>query len=226
MQSVGIASIDLNAYAAIVIEGAFSKVVNAKGQIHLQMHRDLIGNDSQFVKYILQFLLSKAPGKEYHTIEDFRGEAIAYLQQKSKYPQQSVADPKYGSNSPDSNFHHGTRVYGHDYNSATVSKGYYSNSVSHSSSGNNGTNIGGISNSVGRKFSSRSVSVLIDPDLPDGKTSPRIDYEKSDPIVRLLAQVRKVGMDILFPQSTHDKVRIVNMCILVRDKFTVLMNNT
>jgi hypothetical protein len=35
----------------------------------------------------------------------------------------------------------------------------------------------------------------------------RIEFEKSEPIVRLLAQVRKVGMDILFPQSTHDKVR-------------------
>lgn len=189
--------------------------MNSKGQIHLQMHRDLVGNDAQFVGCIVQFLLSKAAGKEYHTIEDFRGEAIAYLQQKSKYPQQTVGDPKYGSSSPDSNFHHGTRVYGHDYNSATVSKGFYSNSLSHSSSGTIGTNSGGMNNSVGRKVSSRSVSVLLDPDLPDGKTSPRIDYEKSDPIVRLLAQVRKVGMDILFPQSTHDKVRIASTCILI-----------
>lgn len=34
----------------------------------------------------------------------------------------------------------------------------------------------------------------------------RIECEKSEPIVRLLAQVRKIGMDILFPQITHDKI--------------------
>jgi hypothetical protein len=43
----------------------------------------------------------------------------------------------------------------------------------------------------------------------DGKSPLQfIDYEKSEPIVRFLAQVRKLGMDILFPQSTHDKVKI------------------
>lgn len=33
-----------------------------------------------------------------------------------------------------------------------------------------------------------------------------VDIEKSEPIVRFLAQVRKMGMDVLFPQSAHDKV--------------------
>lgn len=49
----------------------------------------------------------------------------------------------------------------------------------------------------------------------DGKSPLQfIDYEKSEPIVRFLAQVRKLGMDILFPQSTHDKVKLyLNDCI-------------
>jgi hypothetical protein len=34
----------------------------------------------------------------------------------------------------------------------------------------------------------------------------RNEFEKAEPFVRLLAHVRKLGMDILFPQSTHDKV--------------------
>jgi uncharacterized membrane protein YgcG len=34
----------------------------------------------------------------------------------------------------------------------------------------------------------------------------RIEFEKSEPIIRLLAQLRKIGMDILFPQTVHDKV--------------------
>eukprot|EP01034_Spumella_vulgaris_P022618 gene22618-28755_t len=53
-----------------------------------------------------------------------------------------------------------------------------------------------------------SNTLVPDSDLPDDhkQTASRIEFEKSEPIVRLLAQVRKVGMDILFPQSTHDKI--------------------
>jgi hypothetical protein len=38
-------------------------------------------------------------------------------------------------------------------------------------------------------------------------TGAPINYvEKAEPIIKLLAHVRKVGMDIIFPQITHDKV--------------------
>lgn len=42
--------------------------------------------------------------------------------------------------------------------------------------------------------------------------SPSTDIEKSEPIVRLLAQMRKVGMDMLFPQTVHDKVISCSLC--------------
>lgn len=201
MRAVGVADIDINAYTD-VIEVAFGKKMNSKGQYNLYMHGELVGNDSKFVGCILRYLLSKcATGMEYHTIEEFKGEATLYLQQYSQQSQQS--DARFRASSPDSNFLNGKRVYGHENNTAivaTVSKGFYSNSHSN---GNN--NVGGI-NLAGKKNSSRSVSVPVDPGLSDGKPSQRFDYEKSDPIVRLLAQVRKVGMDILFPQGTHDKV--------------------
>lgn len=38
-----------------------------------------------------------------------------------------------------------------------------------------------------------------------------IEFEKSEPIVRFLAQARKIGMDVIFPQSTHDKVRLFKL---------------
>lgn len=44
-----------------------------------------------------------------------------------------------------------------------------------------------------------------------GLSIPR-DIEKSEPIIRLLAHLRKSGMDILFPQIIHDKIL---MCIYV-----------
>lgn len=66
----------------------------------------------------------------------------------------------------------------------------------------------------GQEVSSRVPAELLSRvpdniDLADDYRSgmlTRIECEKSEPIVRLLAQVRKVGMDILFPQITHDKV--------------------
>eukprot|EP01036_Dinobryon_divergens_P027985 gene27985-36856_t len=208
LRAIGVADIDINAYTD-VIEVAVKKKMNSKGQYNLYMHGELVGNDSKFVGCILCYLSSKyATGMECHTIEEFKGEATLYLQQYSQhsvgqisieYSQQS--DARFRASSPESNFLNGKRVYGHENNTATVSKGFYSNSHSN---GNN--NVGGINNLAGKKNSSRSVSVSVDPGLPDGKPSQRFDYEKSDPIVRLLAQVRKVGMDILFPQGTHDKI--------------------
>jgi hypothetical protein len=41
------------------------------------------------------------------------------------------------------------------------------------------------------------------------------ETEKAEPIIRFLAQVRKMGMDVLFPQSTHDKVRIEKILIII-----------
>jgi hypothetical protein len=42
--------------------------------------------------------------------------------------------------------------------------------------------------------------------IRSGHSPGRNEFEKAEPFVRLLAHVRKLGMDILFPQSTHDKV--------------------
>lgn len=41
------------------------------------------------------------------------------------------------------------------------------------------------------------------------------EFEKSEPIIRFLAQVRKMGMDVLFPQSTHDKVRLSSCFVIL-----------
>lgn len=41
----------------------------------------------------------------------------------------------------------------------------------------------------------------------NGKTSRIVpNIEKMEPIMKMLAQIRKLGMDMLFPQNTHDKV--------------------
>lgn len=49
----------------------------------------------------------------------------------------------------------------------------------------------------------------------------QLDVEKSEPIVKLLAEVRKVGMDVLFPQTVHDKVRNI-FAVFTEMKITFL----
>jgi len=58
------------------------------------------------------------------------------------------------------------------------------------------------------------VAPMSQPFSPEGM----IDIEKSEPIVRLLAHVRKGGMDILFPQISHDKVSM--MCLFALSSFS------
>lgn len=41
-----------------------------------------------------------------------------------------------------------------------------------------------------------------------------VDIEKCPPMVKFLAQVRKSGMDILFPQVAHDKVGLLLVLIV------------
>jgi hypothetical protein len=40
-----------------------------------------------------------------------------------------------------------------------------------------------------------------------------IEFEKLDPIVRFLAQIRKYGMDVLYPQIIHDKVSTISILL-------------
>ena len=183
------------------------KNLNSKGNIRLQMYPQFVRNDIQFIRSIVQFLMLRSAGKESSTIDDFKSEASAFIQRRQKQikygsplgPPETRFD---SSNSGDSNFQ--TTRIPYEYSStSSPSAGYFHHNQGHSTP-SNGNNCG---NSSHRRHTTRSASVAHDSDLPDDhKQSQRFDYEKSEPIVRLLAQVRKVGMDILFPQSTHDKV--------------------
>lgn len=49
------------------------------------------------------------------------------------------------------------------------------------------------------------------------------DAEKSEPIVRLLAQIRKYGMDILFPQRLQDQVISISSVIISQSPFILMI---
>eukprot|EP00597_Dinobryon_sp_UTEXLB2267_P014736 CAMPEP_0170107832 /NCGR_PEP_ID=MMETSP0020_2-20130122/6212_1 /TAXON_ID=98059 /ORGANISM="Dinobryon sp., Strain UTEXLB2267" /LENGTH=1044 /DNA_ID=CAMNT_0010332441 /DNA_START=252 /DNA_END=3386 /DNA_ORIENTATION=+ len=188
-------------------------IAQSNGQIRVMMQRDFVSNDVQFVNFIAKQLTSKFGEKKYPSIEEFKQDVQAYLfkrQKQVKYPSDSRYDI---SNSTEASALHTntTRIpYEYTYSSNTSSSNPHATTTPVVI--NNGT---GGNYSSGRKHT-LTKQTIIDSDLPDDrKSSNRIDYEKSEPIVRLLAQVRKVGMDILFPQSTHDKILA---CIFVAIK--------
>ena len=75
---------------------------------------------------------------------------------------------------------------------------------------NNGTHVVADYPAAVRRASPRSAPIRagVDEYIPS-PTNGVINYvEKTEPIIKLLAHVRKVGMDIIFPQITHDKVNM------------------
>ena len=177
---------ELTAHAAAIYEGVLSPVINAKNQVTLQMNRDIIANDSNFIKSILNVMYSRCGNSEFPNVEEFKMEALMFLKGSfSQFPRPEMLEnniprndfafrPSFSSNKP--RFSHENVLMKKPTN-----------------------NIRGM----------MMPEVGMEPPMEDHR-SPlnRIEFEKSEPIVRLLAQVRKVGMDILFPQSTHDKVSL------------------
>lgn len=50
----------------------------------------------------------------------------------------------------------------------------------------------------------------------NAKSIEDADIEKNPIMVKFLAQIRKSGMDILFPQIAHDKVRFLILSLFLR----------
>jgi len=175
-------------------------ITASNGQLRVLMQRDFVSNDVQFVNFITKQLTSKFGDKKYPSLEEFKQDVQVYLFKRQKQIKYSSSDNRFEvlNTTEASAFSNTTRI---PYE--------FSSSNSLAATPVVITNATGLNFSSGRKHTTTKQSIT-DSDLPDDrKSSNRIDYEKSEPIVRLLAQVRKVGMDILFPQSTHDKVCIL-----------------
>lgn len=162
-------SIDINAYAALIFESIITPALTTTGHIKLQISKDIIANDKNFIVSILNVMYSKCSGPDHSIVEEFKHEAVNFLKNTSDMTKPCATRPEE------------PRFEGFS---------------------------GLASDFVSERCAAKPVSSIEQELLPEEhKMLPsRVEFEKSEPIVRLLAQVRKVGMDILFPQSTHDKV--------------------
>jgi hypothetical protein len=192
---------DLNAHAALLYEAVLAPVVNSKNQMTLQMKSEVIANDQAFIKSLLYVMYSRTGGAEFPLVEEFKAEAIAFL--------------KSNPNALSSQAHAAFPVAP----SLAAVDAAFNESFGGQAGFNNFNNpagfkpprgaVGSMDPNAAKRNPQRMITdpgEMIGMDPAQMSLQQRIEFEKSEPIVRLLAQVRKVGMDILFPQSVHDKV--------------------
>ncbi len=250
VQGQNMNTVEVNSHSMLIL-GILVPALTTKGQIKLQMPREIVGNDSGFIKSILNLIYVKCGGTDFPMVEEFKTDAIMFLKNKLNMQQQQQL-PKYqelhqqhqpqhqqpgGNKNSDYHFAGGLGNDSSSYgmmnrppnemlmnnninpillNNMAARKNPAMMAAPGGGYGMPGSaGMGALSamqaqNTAGAAGSSKpNTGLSADSELPDDhkQTASRIEFEKSEPIVRLLAQVRKVGMDVLFPQSTHDKVR-------------------
>lgn len=181
----------IKAHVSLILESAISASMAANGQLKLSVTKDVIGNDSNFVSSVLAVLSRKCTGINYKGLDGFKKDALAYLHRLQEL---SAPDRPPAVNSSVESVVIGVAAEVMD---KPISKPSNSRSVilAHapfkepSAPGNNpsareGAGAGSGSAVGGDKF----------------------DFERNESMARFLAQARRTGMDVLFPQIAHDKV--------------------
>ena len=173
---------ELFVHNSVLVESILIPFLSSDGIIKVRLRPD-VSDDETFVACVLNTVYAKSEGVQYQLLEDFKQEALGYLKS---------IDVSKRFNLPDS-----------AVTAAPMIRGYQS---SRPSSAGSAALIAGSAAGVydGLEDSYSTMRPTREPHYPDSRQ--QVEIERSEPIVRLLAQVRKVGMDILFPQSTHDKV--------------------
>ena len=205
---------DISAHAGLLFESIISPSLSATGQIKLTVNKDIVGNDEKFIGAILGVVTSKCGGVEYPWVEEFKQESLAYLSRliEAAKPMTEETAPERPdvSTPPEFSFERiaAPAKVSHLLPSPVASVPVVPSppvpqlSQLPPAQAPNNVNI------VPPQAANNAAGMPVEYDGPEEhKYAPaRVEFERAEPIVRLLAQVRKVGMDILFPQSTHDKV--------------------
>lgn len=192
---------DSNAHAALLVESTLIPFFTLSGQIQLQMNRDIINNNNNFILSMINIIYMKCENIHYPLMDEFCNEANAFLQSTigiSPSSSMSVLSPQPLTS------HSQLLIQQHHHHN---SNRYHTIKQHH----NNHHNYQQLRYHDKEKRDHHHQQQQLNNSSDDNsKPNYRIEFEKSEPIIRLLAQVRKVGMDILFPQQVHDKVCLLN----------------
>jgi hypothetical protein len=201
---------ELNGYAGLIYEGCFVPFMSPKGPL-LRLSKDILGNDANFLKAMLNTLYSRADGSNSSVLtEDFKQEASNFLKKSNSSnanllfeipaPTFEPTSPALSAGSAPGDSHLATKSSSSNSGGLFPPPGISSSSTASSANANGGVkkpNIGISSLAQQSMFNETDENKLM---------SIGAEIEKNEPIIRLLAHIRKAGMDILFPQVIHDKV--------------------
>lgn len=204
---------DVIAHAALLFESSLEPKINAMGQIILRIKPDhILGIHSVVVKAFLDAMCLRTKDEESLSVTDFKSQASISLQlhaeELARPRETDTASAITAAEQDADDWHEGTsgqtRVPSVQGEEATT---HAAISQAHPQPTARPASLS-LSDEFAMTFPSSAIAVAA-AEVLESSSPPSAgdtDIEKSEPIVRLLAQVRKVGMDILFPQSVHDKV--------------------
>lgn len=183
---------DISAYAGVLYEAVFVPTISKKGVVAHKLLPESLNSDQTLIDRIVLALSARcSSAADMACVEEFKREAQGSALGNNGVLSGSQASPHLLQPSSSSN-----------PNSEAESRVEYEGSV-HSSAAGGGLMVPKSYHELLSRF---PENIDMAEDVRGHSSLPRLDCEKSEPIVRLLAQVRKIGMDILFPQITHDKV--------------------
>jgi len=202
----------MDAYGALLYEGILVPLLpnstNLPSGPLLQIKRELVGNESAFIQAIVKVMAAHCGEENHLAIEEFENEAktIGILEA----PGSEFSNITKGSS--------GWSPYSQGPNGDPQSLRAYptppppSSIPINSSYPPSTTMYPRVPPAYGACSPPRPPSQWSS-NAPSGEDDEyaanqqyAYDIERQDPIVRLLAQMRKYGMDVLFPQIIHDKV--------------------
>lgn len=209
-ESAQVDAADVNAYVGLLVESSLEPKITAKGHMTLHPKEDLVENKHAFAKCLLYVMYAKLNNEELESVSKFKAEVISHLRNVGNPQSQSQSQPP-AIQPPLNNF---------------------------SMEGRSQSNPSPIvqltpSSSMHPKLSTdRDLPTVVDNDFAminpgtrrghesrlDHAPSHFEDIETVEPVVRLLAQLRRFSMDILFPLTLQDKVSATvpfHSCVLL-----------
>jgi hypothetical protein len=214
-------AVEIEAHCGLIFESIISPSISG-GQVLLKVTKEAIGNEEKFVQLILEALQKRYKSGDMAAFDEFEKEAQAYIARVKDIksgivtiaPPPAVPAVSIIPKVQEPAQYENVGGIAANFMSKSASKPYMVPSAAlqaqipiqlppppHLQQQQQ-------SQASASSAPIRAIPGVVEYDGPaEFKYAPaRVEFERAEPIVRLLAQVRKVGMDILFPQSTHDKV--------------------
>ena len=211
-------SADLTAYISLFFQSVITNIMSSSGQVKFQVNSDAIGNDEFLLTAILTILNKKYSETDYTSqLDEFKYDIDIYLRhlkQLSKNETISTEEVKMNSENnsvktlplpplpPPTSSSPVISVSPSSTELNIDSKHYYPSTITN----NSNNNMSEINYNNNQLNMTEYIMENNNNNMNNYYTPPRVDFERTESIIRLLAHVRKVGMDILFPQIIHDKV--------------------